>query len=94
MRPVFIYRISPRQQHEKLPLLLHASPYHHNKDTILFQLNHKNTEIILAPEEVRELSSSMRLPVTSVTIRFFDFSEEEINGFIEHFNLTFMKGGG
>ena len=86
--------ITHEEFYSELPQLLNALPYHHSKDTIQFQLNHKSIEIVLGPEESRELSRSMRLPVTFVTFRFFDFSEEEINGFIKHFNLRFMKGGG
>jgi hypothetical protein len=77
-----------------LPDLLNGLPYHQSEDTIKFQLNHKNVEITLGPEGVRKLGLSMRLPVTFVTLRFFNFSEEEVSGFIKHFNLRFMKGGG
>lgn len=80
--------------YDKLPLLLAGIPYQHANDTIRFQLNRKNLEIILAPEASRQLSSSMRLPVTTISFRFFDCSAEEIEEFINHFNLTFMKGGG
>ena len=78
----------------ELPVLLHSIPYHHSKDIITFQLNHKNVEIILGPEGVREITRSVRLPVTVVTIRFLDFSAEEVSKFIKRFNLRFMKGGG
>ncbi len=78
----------------ELPRLLNDTPYQHSKDTIKFQLNHKNIEILLAPEGVRQLSQSIRLPVTFVTIHFFDFTDDEVNDFIKHFNLVFMKGGG
>ena len=86
--------ITHKEFYAELPQLLNDLPYHHNKDTIKFQINHKNVEIILGPEEFRQLSQTMRLPVTFVTLRFFDFSEEEIRSFIKHFNLRFMKGGG
>ncbi len=79
---------------DKLPVLLNAIPYQHSKDCIRFQFNQKNIEIILEAEGVRELSSSMRRPVTFVTLRFFDFSEGEIGRFVEHFNRIFLKGGG
>jgi hypothetical protein len=78
----------------KLPELLNEIPYRRIKDTIKFQLNQKHVEIILEPEAFRELSRSVRLPVTVVTIHFHDFSEEEASNFIKHFNLRFMKGGG
>lgn len=78
----------------KLPELLHDIPYQHIKDTIRFQLRGKSVEIVLGPEQVRKLGPSVRLPVTVVNLRFHDCSENEINTFIKHFNLKFMKGGG
>ncbi len=78
----------------ELANLLNDTPYKRSKDTIKFQFNHKNIEIILGPEGVRELSRSVRLPVTLVTFHLFDFTEEEVSNFIKHFNLKFMKGGG
>jgi hypothetical protein len=78
----------------ELPNLLDGIPYQRVDDTIKFQLHGKHIEIILSPEGARELSRSVRLPVTIVTLRFFDFSETQIADFIKHFNLRFMKGGG
>ena len=78
----------------ELPALLEGMAYQQSKNTITFRRNHKQAEIMLGPEGSRELGRSMKLPVTLVTLRFFDFTEEEINGFIKHFNLKFMKGGG
>ena len=86
--------ITHKDFYDELPNLLNDIPYRHIEDTIKFQLNHKNIEIILGPEGLRELGRSLRLPVTFVTLRFFDFSEEEIGGFIKRFNLRFMRGGG
>ncbi len=86
--------ITHKDFYGELPNLLNDIPYHRIEDTIKFQLNHKNIEIVLDPEGFRELSRSVKLPVTSVTFRFFDFSEVEISNFIKHFNLRFMKGGG
>ena len=86
--------ITHQEFYAKLPLLLDGIPYHRVKDGIHFQLNHKNVEIILGSEKNRELGPSIKLPVTCVTLRFFDCSTEEVNGFIEHFNRTFLKGGG
>ena len=78
----------------EVPALLEGIPYDQGKDTIKFQFNHKNIEIILGPEGSRKLSRSMTMPVTPVTLCFFDCSAEEINTFIKHFNLKYMKGGG
>ena len=78
----------------ELPALLGNSPYQQYNATISFEIDDKPVEITLGPEQVRELGPSVRLPVTFVTLRFFDFSEEEIRDFIERFNLRFMKGGG
>jgi hypothetical protein len=86
--------ITHKDFYGELPTLLNGIPYYQSEDTIKFQLNHKNAEIILGPEGVRELGQSVRLPVTFVTLRFFEFSEEDVSCFIKHFNLRFMKGGG
>ena len=86
--------ITHKDFYGEIPNLLNDIPYHHIDNTIKFKLNHGNVEIILGTEGVRELGRSIRLPVTFVTLRFFDFSKEEISGFIKHFNLKFMKGGG
>lgn len=80
--------------YNELPNLLVDIPYQQSNNTIRFQHNHKRVEIILGPEGIRELGQSIKLPVTPVTLRFFDFTEEETGKFIKHFNLKFMKGGG
>jgi len=86
--------ITHKDFYAELPALLDKIPYQQTKDTISFQLNGKNMEIVLGPEEVREIGRSVRLPVTFVTLHFYDFSEEEMGDFVRHFNLRFMKGGG
>lgn len=86
--------ITHKEFYGEFPNVLDGAPFHRSDDTLTFQLNHKNIEIELGPEGFRELSRSIRLPVTPVTLRFFDFSEDEVSGFIKHFNLRFMKGGG
>lgn len=78
----------------ELPNLLNGSPYTRSGHTIKFQFKGKNIEILLGPEGIRELGTSIRLPVSPVTLKFFSFTEEEVNDFIEHFNLKFMRGGG
>ena len=80
--------------HAELPNLLNGIPYDLSEDTVKFQVKGKGVEISLGPEGVREIGPSVRLPVTPVTLSFFDFSEEEIDAFVKHFNLKFMKGGG
>jgi len=86
--------ITHKDFYAELPALLDKIPYQQTEDTISFQLNGKNMEIVLGPEEVREIGHSVRLPVTFVTLRFYGFSEEEMGDFVRHFNLRFMKGGG
>ena len=86
--------ITHKDFYAELPNLLNDIPYQQSKETVKFQLNGKNIEIILGPEGCRQLGRSVRLPVTFITLCFFDFSEDEINCFIKHFNIRFMKGGG
>jgi len=86
--------ITHRDFYKELPNLLNGIPYLQDDDTIKFQINNKTIKITLGPERVRELGLSIRLPITPVTLRFFEFSEEEMIDFIKHFNLKFMKGGG
>jgi len=86
--------ITHKEFYAEMPRLLNGTSYQHNKDTITFQFNHKNIEIMLAPEGIRQLSQSIRLPITFVTFHFFDFTDDEMDDFIKHFNLIFMKGGG
>jgi hypothetical protein len=86
--------ITHRDFYKELPNLLDGIPYRQDDDTIKFQINNRTIEITLGPERVRELGLSIRLPVTPVALRFFEFPEEEISEFIKHFNLKFMKGGG
>ncbi len=86
--------ITHRDFYKDLPNLLNGIPYRQDSDTIKFRINNKAIEISLGPERVRELGLSFRLPVTPITLRFFEFSEEEMSDFIKHFNLKFMKGGG
>jgi hypothetical protein len=86
--------ITHKDFYTELPTLLGTIPYQQIEDTVSFQLNGKSMEIVLGPEEVREIGRSVRLPVTFIEIRFFDCSEEEMGDFVELFNLRFMKGGG
>lgn len=86
--------ITHKDFYAELPALLDDIPYQQSGETIVFQLYGKRIEIVLGPEQVRQLGRSVRLPATVVTMRFFDFSAKEINDFIRHFNLRFMKGGG
>ena len=77
-----------------LPNLLEGIPYQQTDENVTFQLGGKIIEIVLGPEGFRELGRSLRLPVTHVTIHFFDFSEEEVDDFIKRFNLKYFRGGG
>ena len=86
--------ITHKDFYVELPALLDDIPYQQIEETIVFQLYGKRIEIVLGAEEVRQLGPSVRLPVTGVTMRFFDFSAKEISDFVRHFNLRFMKGGG
>ena len=86
--------ITHKDFYAEFPHLLVDIPYHQSEGTIRFELNGKHMEIVLDPEEVRQIGHSVRLPVTFVEIRFYGFSEEEISDFVRHFNLRFMKGGG
>lgn len=86
--------ITHKEFYGELTALLDGIPYDQKKDTIKFQLNGKKAEIKLGQEGSRKLGRSLQMPVTPVTLRFFDCSVEEINAFIKHFNLKYMKGGG
>jgi hypothetical protein len=86
--------ITHKEFYAELSRLLDGASYQHTNNTITFQFKCKKLEIILAPEGIRQLGQSLSLPVTFVTFHFVDFTDEEINVFIRHFNLIFMKGGG
>ena len=97
MQPTIVKKemgITHKDFYAELPNLLNDIPYQQSDGTISFQINSKKVEIIIAPEGVRKLGQSVQLPVTLVTLLFFDFSKEEIESFIKHYNLKFMKGGG
>ena len=97
MHPTIIIKemgITHKDFYAELPNLLKDIPFQQSDGVVTFQLNGKKVEIIIAPEGVRKLGQSVQLPVTLVTLRFFDFSKEEIESFIKHYNLKFMKGGG
>ena len=86
--------ITHKDFYAELPTLFEDTPYRHQEDVISVQLHGKEMEIILGPEQVREVGPMVRLPFTIVTMRFNDFSKQEISDFVRHFNLRFMKGGG
>ena len=86
--------ITHKDFYGELPNLLNGIPYQQSEDTIKFQLHGKHIEIMLGPEGCRQLGQSVRLPVTFVTLLFYNFSKEQIDDFITLFNLKFMKGGG
>ena len=86
--------ITHKDFYAELPALFDNNPYQKTEETIVCKLGGKRIEIILGPEQVRQLGRSVRLPVTAVNLRFFDFSAREISDFVRQFNLRFMKGGG
>ena len=86
--------ITHKDFYAELPVLLENIPYRQQEDVISLQLHGKQMEIVLGPEQVREVGPMVRLPVTLVTLNFTDFTKQEINDFVRHFNLRFMKGGG
>lgn len=86
--------ITHNEFYTELANLLDGIPYQQTDDTITFQVNGKKVEITLEVEGFRLLGKSVRLPVTPVTLRFFDFSEDEQDIFLRRFNIKFMKGGG
>ena len=96
-RPTVIEKemgITHKDFYAELPTLLQDTPYRQHEDVISVQLHGKQMEINLGPEQVREVGPMVRLPFTRVTLRFHDFSKQEISDFVRHFNLRFMKGGG
>lgn len=86
--------IRHKEFYDELPRLLRGIPYQQSKGSIQFQLHGKDVEIRLGPEGIRQLGQSMQLPVTPLEISFTDCSEEQIETFIKHFDLIFLKGGG
>lgn len=86
--------ITHNEFYAELANLLDGVPYQQTDDTITFQVDGKKIEITLEVESFRLLGKSVRLPVTPVTLRFFDFSEEEQAIFLRRFKVKFMKGGG
>ena len=86
--------ITHQDFYAELPVLFDNISHQQTEETIVCELGGKRIEIILGPEQIRQLGRSVRLPVTAVTLRFFDFSAREISDFVRQFNLRFMKGGG
>ena len=86
--------ITHKEFYGEIPALLEGIPYDQGKDTIKFQLDHKNVEITIGPQGARHLGQSVTMPITPVTLCFFDFTNDEVSRFIKHFNLKYMKGGG
>lgn len=83
-----------KEFYDGLPRLLKGIPYQQDENSVRFQIEGKDVEITLAPEGSRYLTPSMSLPITLVTLRFSDCSTAQIDAFIKHFNLCFLKGGG
>ncbi len=96
-QPVVVVKemgLTHKEFFSKLPRLLKDVPYQQDQNNLWFEIKGKKIEIILSEESVRILSRSASLPVTLVTLRFFESSKDEVNAFIERFNLRFLKGGG
>lgn len=77
-----------------LSQLLEGLSCQQEAETITFQFFGKTIQIVVGPEQVRELGPSVKLPTTRVTLHFFNFTETEVTDFVRLFNLRFMKGGG
>lgn len=86
--------LTHREFYTELPNLLAGTPCRQTGDTIHFQDHGRSVEIVLGEQGFRELSHSMRMPVTPVTLRLYDFPDDEVDTFVRQFNLRFMKGGG
>jgi hypothetical protein len=86
--------ITHKEFFRKLPRVLDGGTYQIHNQTVSFEFNSRNIEIALGDEQVRELSRTTRLPFTRITIRFLDHQPGEIEQFIKHFNMRFIKGGG
>ena len=86
--------ISHKEFYDELPRFLRGIPYRQVNGSIRFQLDGKDIEIRLGPEGGRQLGPSMQLPVTPVEISFSGFTEKQIEAFLKHFTLMFLKGGG
>ena len=86
--------ITHKDFYAELPVLLENIPYRQHKDTISIELHGRSMEIVIGPEQVREVGPTVRMPMTVVTMRFPGYTEQEISDFVRHFNLRFMKGGG
>lgn len=83
-----------KEFYDGLPRLLKGISYRQDENRVGFQIEGKDIEITLGPEGSRQLTPSMSLPVTLVTLNFSDCSTTQIDAFIKHFNLCFLKGGG
>lgn len=79
---------------ERLSRLLYDTPYTRIQNLIQFEYFQKRVEILMEEERPRILSRSVQIYFTPITIRLFQFTEDESQAFIEKFNLCFLKGGG
>lgn len=86
--------ITHQEFYTGLPNLLAGAPCRRSGNSIHFLFEGRPVEITLAPQGVRELGRSVRMPVTPLTMRLYDFPRDAVERFVKLFNLRFMKGGG
>jgi len=76
-----------------LPLAINGLEWHRNGNTVLIEDNHRTVCIVLEPEKIKEIGS-LSLPITKIRIQCDGFTQEELRGFLQRFDLSYQRGGG
>ena len=77
-----------------LPAALAGSTFQISATTVsVSQVGGRSLEIMLGPQQERRIAALV-LPLTQVTFKFVDFTQDEINVFMENFQRHFQRGGG
>ncbi len=75
-----------------LPRAVGGQPYTIEDDRIILAEGERQVPISLSPQRERILAS-VKLPTTVVAFQFSGYTREEVERFMNHFDLCFHRGG-
>lgn len=92
-RVVYEMTISHTDFFRTLPSALNNAPYEIRGREVVVAEGEKRLKISLSPESTRAFGP-IPLPVTHVELHFEDYTPEERERFLTHFNNCYRRGGG
>ena len=75
------------------PAVIQRQPFERVSDGIRYEESERRLLVRLSAESQRRLGM-LRIPVTTIQLRFEGHTQKEVNKFMERFDRHFHRGGG